>query len=110
MDLLRVGKEQVQPNEGLGLASSSRKAHSFPPGNTPLRNVIHCSGFIGKAKIKIKRMEIELKRKESAGPAGTNVHNETDTIGKFEVMDGAPVRSEKIPIRLFLSAYDSLTP
>mmetsp|Transcript_26769 Transcript_26769/g.103987 ORF Transcript_26769/g.103987 Transcript_26769/m.103987 type:complete len:267 (-) Transcript_26769:575-1375(-) len=62
------------------------------------------------AKIKIKRMEIELKRKESAGPAGTNVHNETDTIGKFEVMDGAPVRSEKIPIRLFLSAYDSLTP
>jgi len=61
-------------------------------------------------KIKIKRMEIEIKRKETAGTAGSNVHNETDIIGKFEVMDGAPVRNEKIPIRMFLSAYDNLTP
>eukprot|EP00188_Purpureofilum_apyrenoidigerum_P002192 Plantae.Rhodophyta-Purpureofilum_apyrenoidigerum.ctg23320.p1 GENE.Plantae.Rhodophyta-Purpureofilum_apyrenoidigerum.ctg23320~~Plantae.Rhodophyta-Purpureofilum_apyrenoidigerum.ctg23320.p1 ORF type:complete len:310 (+),score=67.98 Plantae.Rhodophyta-Purpureofilum_apyrenoidigerum.ctg23320:102-1031(+) len=61
-------------------------------------------------KIKIKRMEIEIKRKETAGTASSNVHNETDIIGKFEVMDGAPVRNEKIPIRMFLSAYDNLTP
>ncbi len=30
-------------------------------------------------------------------------------MAKFEVMDGAPVRGECIPIRLFLKGYD-LTP
>ena len=30
-------------------------------------------------------------------------------MAKYEVMDGAPVKGECIPIRLFLSAYD-LTP
>lgn len=38
-----------------------------------------------------------------------NVYNESETITKFEIMDGAPVRGESIPIRLFLSAFD-LTP
>ena len=30
-------------------------------------------------------------------------------MGKYEIMDGAPVRGESIPIRLFLAGYD-LTP
>ena len=34
---------------------------------------------------------------------------ESETLAKFEVMDGAPVRGECIPIRLFLKGYD-LTP
>lgn len=37
------------------------------------------------------------------------MYNESETITKFEIMDGAPVRGESIPIRLFLSAFD-LTP
>jgi vacuolar protein sorting-associated protein 26 len=40
---------------------------------------------------------------------GDSVYNETDTLTKFEVMDGAPVRGESIPIRLYLSGFD-LTP
>ena len=31
-------------------------------------------------------------------------------VAKFEIMDGAPVRGESIPIRLFLSGFDNLTP
>ncbi len=43
-------------------------------------------------------------RVESAGPcmhagSGTAAHHEMETLAKFEIMDGAPVRSENIPIR-----------
>lgn len=41
--------------------------------------------------------------------AGPNTFNENETIAKYEIMDGAPVRGESIPIRVFLAGYD-LTP
>jgi len=64
--------------------------------------------FFLLVRIKIKHMEIEIRRRESTG-TGTNTYNESETIAKYEVMDGAPVRGEPIPVRLFLSPYD-LTP
>ncbi|KAK9999863.1 hypothetical protein SO802_019466 [Lithocarpus litseifolius] len=59
-------------------------------------------------RIKIKNMELEIRRRESTG-SGPNTYVETETLAKFELMDGAPVRGESIPIRLFLSPYE-LTP
>jgi len=59
-------------------------------------------------RIKIKHMELTILKKESTG-SGANLYNESETVTKFEVMDGAPVRGEIIPIRLFLSGFD-LTP
>ncbi len=41
--------------------------------------------------------------------SGTDLYNESETITKFEIMDGAPVRAESVPVRLFLSGFD-LTP
>lgn len=41
--------------------------------------------------------------------SGPNTFNENETICKFEIMDGAPVRGESIPIRVFLAGND-LTP
>ena len=38
-----------------------------------------------------------------------NIYTENEQIAKYEIMDGAPVRGESIPIRLFLAGYD-LTP
>jgi vacuolar protein sorting-associated protein 26 len=35
---------------------------------------------------------------------------ETETVAKYEVMDGAPVRGEHIPIRIFLKGFTQLTP
>lgn len=35
-----------------------------------------------------------------------NVENKSETITKFEIMDGAPVRGESVPIRLFLNGFD----
>eukprot|EP00891_Asterochloris_glomerata_P007564 jgi/Astpho2/7564/Aster-02470 len=59
-------------------------------------------------RIKLKHMEIEIRRRETIG-SGSNARNESETLAKYEIMDGAPVRGENIPIRLFLSPYD-LTP
>ena len=59
-------------------------------------------------RIKIKHMELAIIRREAAG-SGPQQYNESETITKFEVMDGAPVRGECIPIRLFLGNFN-LTP
>lgn len=53
-------------------------------------------------------MELAIIKRESSG-GGQNSYSENETIAKYEIMDGAPVKGESIPIRLFLGAYD-LTP
>jgi len=73
-----------------------------------LRDVVIGKIYFLLVRIKIKHMEIAIIRRESTG-SGPNLYNESETITKFECMDGAPVRGESIPIRMFLSAYD-LTP
>lgn len=59
-------------------------------------------------RVKIKHMEIHVLKRETMG-SGPNHFHEEDTIAKYEIMDGAPVKGESIPIRLFLAGYD-LTP
>jgi vacuolar protein sorting-associated protein 26 len=54
-------------------------------------------------------MELAIVKRESSG-TGASTFNESETVTKFEIMDGAPVRNETIPIRLFLSGFDQLTP
>ena len=53
-------------------------------------------------------MEIAIIKRETTG-SGPNTFHENETIAKYEIMDGAPVRGESIPIRVFLAGYD-LTP
>jgi vacuolar protein sorting-associated protein 26 len=59
-------------------------------------------------RIKIKHMEVVIIKRESTGTLA-NTYNESENVTKFEIMDGAPVRGENIPIRLYLSPY-KLTP
>ena len=42
--------------------------------------------------------QIEIKRRETTGQ-GSTTRNESETLAKYEIMDGAPVRGESIPIR-----------
>jgi len=74
-----------------------------------LRDVVHGKIFFLLVRIKIKNMEVAIIRRESTG-SGPNAFNESETVAKFEIMDGAPVRGESIPIRLFLSGFENLTP
>ncbi|XP_027341366.1 vacuolar protein sorting-associated protein 26B-like isoform X2 [Abrus precatorius] len=73
-----------------------------------LKDVIIGKIYFLLVRIKIKTMELEVRRRESTG-SGTNTYVETETLSKFELMDGVPVRGESIPVRLFLSPYE-LTP
>ena len=73
-----------------------------------LKDVVVGKIFFLLVRIKIKHMELAIIRREAAG-SGAQQYNESETITKFEVMDGAPVRGECIPIRLFLNNFN-LTP
>ncbi|KAL0277793.1 UNVERIFIED_CONTAM: hypothetical protein PYX00_004955 [Menopon gallinae] len=73
-----------------------------------LKDVIVGKIYFLLVRIKIKHMEIAIIKKETTGSA-PHVFTENDTIARYEIMDGAPVRGESIPIRVFLAGYD-LTP
>lgn len=73
-----------------------------------LRDVILGKIYFLLVRVKIKHMQIDLIRKEITGGLSNGV-TETENITKYEIMDGAPVKGECIPIRFFLGAYD-LTP
>lgn len=73
-----------------------------------LKDVIVGKIYFLLVRIKIKHMEIAIIKRETTG-SGPNIFTENDTIAKYEIMDGAPVKGESIPIRVFLAGYD-LTP
>ena len=56
-----------------------------------LRDVIVGKIYFLLVRIKIKNMELSIIRRETTG-AAPNQYNESETITKFEIMDGAPVR------------------
>lgn len=60
-------------------------------------------------RIKLKQMELSLIKKETLG-SGPNQVIEQETLSKFEIMDGAPVKGEVVPVRFFLGSIDHLTP
>lgn len=82
-------------------------------------------------RIKIKHMELAVIRREtsgdrvaavgtgvsvpqggsSSGGGGANVFTETQTLVKYEIMDGAPVKGEVIPVKLSMRGIPAdLTP
>jgi len=73
-----------------------------------LKDVIVGKIYFLLVRIKIKHMEIAIIKRETCG-TGPNTYVENENIAKYEIMDGAPVRGESIPIRVFLAGYD-LTP
>jgi len=73
-----------------------------------LKDCVYGSIHFNQVRIKIKHMQLDVMKKELVG-TGQNQLTETETVCKFEVMDGAPVKGEVIPVRLFLASAD-LTP
>jgi hypothetical protein len=73
-----------------------------------LKDVVIGKIYFLLVRLKIKYMELALQKRETTG-AGPSAYSETETLTKFEIMDGVPVKGESIPVRLFLGAFD-LTP
>nr|XP_054757004.1 vacuolar protein sorting-associated protein 26B-like [Lytechinus pictus] len=56
-----------------------------------LKDVIVGKIYFLLVRIKIKHMELAIIKRETTG-SGPNTFNENETIAKYEIMDGAPVR------------------
>lgn len=56
-----------------------------------LKDVIVGKIYFLLVRIKIKYMEIAILKRESVGN-GPNLFHENETIAKYEIMDGAPVK------------------
>ncbi|KFG52513.1 putative vacuolar protein sorting-associated protein 26 [Toxoplasma gondii VAND] len=70
-----------------------------------LRDVVVGKVYFVLVRIKIKDMQIDIIRTETAG-TGSSAVTDSETLTKFEIMDGAPIRSECIPVRVYLSGFD----
>lgn len=73
-----------------------------------LKDVIVGRIFFLLVRLKIKHMELSLIKRETVGLPPNQI-TDSETLVRFEIMDGAPVKGETIPIRLFLGGFD-LTP
>jgi len=74
-----------------------------------LKDVVVGKVYFLLVRIKIKHMELNIIRRETTGNTSGNQHTDNETMTKFEIMDGAPVKDQCIPVRLYLTGFD-LTP
>lgn len=68
-----------------------------------LKDVIVGKIYFLLVRIKIKHMELSIIRRETTG-SPPNQYNESETITKFEIMDGAPVRGKYLSDSLSFDA------
>lgn len=80
----------------------------FDKSRYHLKDVVIGKVYFVLVRIKIKDMQLDIIKTETAG-SGAAAVTDSETLSKFEIMDGAPIRSECIPVRLYLSGLD-LTP
>ncbi|KAG9393134.1 Vacuolar Protein Sorting 26 (VPS26) [Carpediemonas membranifera] len=73
-----------------------------------LDDVIMGKIFFILCRVQLRSVELMVVRRESYN-VNNDVHNDTQTVLKYELVDGSPVRGETVPIRLFLKGR-GLTP
>lgn len=73
-----------------------------------LKDVIVGRVYFLLVRLKIKHVEVSLIRREIVGLPPDQV-SDLETLVRYEIMDGAPVKGETVPFRMFLNGYD-LTP
>ncbi|KAL7747684.1 Vacuolar protein sorting-associated protein 26 [Sorochytrium milnesiophthora] len=105
----RLPPEQNHPIKmEVGIEDCLHIEFEYSKARYHLRDVIVGKIYFVLVRIKIKYMELSIIRRETCGSVPTQI-NDSETVTKFEIMDGAPVKGEIIPIRLFLSGFE-LTP
>lgn len=89
----------------VGIENCLHIEFEFSKNKFPLKGVIVGRIYFMLVRLKIKHMELTLIRRETIG-TGPQQTSESSTVVRFEIMDGAPVKGETIPIRLFLGGFD----
>jgi vacuolar protein sorting-associated protein 26 len=81
----------------------------FEKSKYHLKDVIKGTFSTRLLNIKIKHVEICMNKREVYGPQSNQII-ESKVISRVEVMDGNPQLNERVPIRLYLSSIDGMTP
>lgn len=92
----------------VGIEEMLRIEFEFDKCMYHMRDVLVGKVYFMLVRIKIKKMELKLVRRETVGSGGSQ-QMENETLTEFEIMDGAPVKDECIPVRLYLTGLE-LTP
>lgn len=93
-DCLHIEFEYNKSKFANRLSILSLNRYSLAP-RYHLKDVIVGKIYFLLVRIKIKHMELSIIRRETTG-SPPNQYNESETITKFEIMDGAPVRGKYI--------------
>ncbi|KAI5959645.1 vps26 [Candida pseudojiufengensis] len=104
----KSAKESHGIKMDIGIEDCLHIEFEYSKSKFSLRDVIIGRIYFLLVRLKIKHMELSLIKRETVG-APPNQITDSETVVRFEIMDGAPVKGETIPIRLFLSGFD-LTP
>lgn len=89
----------------VGIENCLHIEFEYSKNKYPLKGVIVGRIYFLLVRLKIKHMELSLIRRETIG-SGAHQTSESTTVVRFEIMDGAPVKGETIPIRLFLGGFN----
>ena len=84
--------------------TSPHSPHSPSMFRYHLKDVIVGKIYFLLVRIKIRHMEIDIIKRETTG-TGPNVYHENETIAKYEIMDGAPVRGTSLLPGLCLGTF-----
>ncbi|CAK9437882.1 uncharacterized protein LODBEIA_P22600 [Lodderomyces beijingensis] len=104
----RLAKDVHSVKMDVGIEDCLHIEFEYSKSRFSLKDVIIGRIYFLLVRLKIKHMELSLIRREIVGSAPNQI-TDSETVVRFEIMDGAPVKGETIPIRLFLSGFD-LTP
>ncbi|KAJ6245617.1 vacuolar protein sorting-associated protein [Anaeramoeba flamelloides] len=112
MNVMKPPLENPPINIKVGLKSDLNIDITLEQSQFHLTDVI--KGIVNYyiVKIQFKSMGLSIIKREitkSNSGMNQNIFTENETIAKFEIMDGAPVQGDKIPIRFFLRSLN-LTP
>jgi vacuolar protein sorting-associated protein 26 len=111
----QVELQNDKPNKPIklevGIEECLHIEFEYDRGRYHLEDVILGKIFFLLVRIKIKHMELAVIRRESCGAPGNSgaAYNDSENIIRYELMDGAPIKGECVPIRLFLGPL-ALTP
>ncbi|ELP92012.1 vacuolar protein sorting-associated protein, putative [Entamoeba invadens IP1] len=105
-------QDQPQKNEPIlmdvGVEKSISIEFKYRKSFYTLSDVVLGQVYFKTVRLPLASMELQILRKETTGyPPNQTV--ETETLARYELMDGAPVKGESMPIRVFLANLD-LTP
>jgi len=113
LDNMKMGSEKAWQNWRWSPHSHTHSKHTHTHTHArahthmraPCSDRLHQTPGRPQVRIKLKHMEVEIRRKETVG-AGASAHSELETLAKYEIMDGAPVRGESVPIRCAYEIMD----